>query len=471
MVAAIYGGFYIGLFAAFFSCTIVTFLWPLIADKPFIKDPADWTGLIVFLFNCAMMSGIAEAMIRANKRAKSAREQAEAAQEKAETANKAKSVFLASMSHELRTPLNAILGFSSIMLEEGQISDDQKMMLDMINKSGDHLLNLINDVLDMAKIEAGRTKIDYSNFDLVKMILDIKDLMRLRAEEKGLELIVDLSEQLQCFIKTDETKLRQIIINLVGNAVKFTKSGFVKISFNIKAADRPEAVFLIITVEDTGVGIDHCDQERIFNPFIQIGGQNEQKGSGLGLTITKKHAELLGGLISVESSPGKGSKFIVEIPISVISSPDIKPDANRGKIIGLMPEHPEYRILIVEDQIENRILLKRMLENIGFCVRVAENGEIGVDIFQKWRPQFIWMDIRMPVMDGLTATKLIRCAEGGKEVKIVALTASVFNEERSIIMEAGMDDFIRKPYKEKEIFDCIAHNLNLKFIYEKHQIN
>lgn len=460
-VSAVYGGFAAGLLATALSCLTAIFLWPLLVDKPFINTPADWLGMAIYVFNCMLISVVSEAMQRANTRAKKAQEQAEAS-------NKAKSVFLANMSHELRTPLNAILGFSSVMLNDADISDKRRKNLDIINRSGEHLLNLINDVLDMAKIESGRISVEITACDLGEMVRGITDLMRIRAEEKGLRLLVDQSSKFPRFVLADTAKLRQALINLISNAIKYTERGSVILRLNAQPIDARHPLLLIVEVEDSGVGIADSDLPRIFSAFVQVGKQTLHEGTGLGLAITRKFVELMGGRITVESVLGKGSTFRMEIPVERARAEDVSESAaNRRKVMALSPGQPEYRILIVEDQMENWLLLRQLMEDAGFRAEVAKNGAEGVEMFAAWRPHFIWMDIRMPVMDGLEAARRIRALDGGRDAKIVALTASVFKEERDNIMAAGMDDFIRKPYRPEEVFECLTRHLGASFIYEE----
>jgi signal transduction histidine kinase/CheY-like chemotaxis protein len=463
MIAAIYGGFPAGMLATGLACLIAAFLGPMLVGQPFIKDAADWLGMAVFVMTGTMISGVAEAMRRAQTRAKQA-------QEKAEAANKAKSVFLASMSHELRTPLNAILGFSSLMRSDPDLSEEQRKTLDIINRSGEHLLNLINDVLDMAKVEAGRLSVDNSVLDLGEMVRDLTDLLRMRAEEKGLQLTLDQSSEFPRFVRVDADKLRQVLINLVGNAIKFTKHGAVTLRLNTRPAESPERLWLVVVVEDTGVGIATNDRTRIFDPFVQVGKQNIQRGTGLGLAIVHTYLDLMGGKISVESTPDRGSVFRVELPVERVDESGMRAaEIGQGRIVGLEPGQPEYRLLIIEDQMENWLLLQRLLEGVGFEARVAENGAAGIELFQNWRPHLIWMDIRMPIMDGLEATRRIRALDGGREVKIVALTASVFKAERDHFLAAGLDDFVRKPYRLEEIFGCLARQLGVRFVHKEDQ--
>ncbi|MGZ4960097.1 MAG: MASE3 domain-containing protein [Methylomonas sp.] len=384
----------------------------------------------------------------------------------AEAANQAKSVFLANMSHELRTPLNAILGFSNIMRKDPQLPDGQRENLDIIHRSGEHLLTLINDVLEMAKIEAGRVQLEEAPFDLGGMVRDVTDMLQIRAGEKGLRLLIDQSSQFPRYIIGDEARLRQILINLVGNAVKFTSEGGITLRLGTKSN---KISHLLIEVEDSGPGILPEDQQRIFEPFVQLGDQRSNKGTGLGLSITRQFVRLMGGDICLKSVLGQGSVFTVELPLKEATQAERSMQqtvVEKGEVVGLMPGQPDYRILIVEDQLENQLLLSKLMANIGLQYRVAENGEKGVQLFQSWQPHLIWMDRRMPVMDGVEATRIIRRLPGGEAVKIVAVTASAFMEQRAELLKVGMDDFVRKPYRFNEIYDCLSKQLGVRFLYE-----
>ncbi len=382
----------------------------------------------------------------------------------AEAANRAKSVFLANMSHELRTPLNAILGFSNLMRKDALLRHEQREDLDIINRSGEHLLTLINDVLEMAKIEAGRVELEIAPIDLGSLVRDVTDMMHVRAQEKGLQLLVDQSSEFPRYIKGDAARLRQVMINLIGNAVKFTEQGGITLRLGVIANTTPH---LLIEVEDTGIGIKPEDQKKLFEPFVQLGESAMQKGTGLGLTITRQYVQLMGGTISFESTPGKGSIFQVELPLEKIEAHDVAMPESMPmrEVTSLAPGQPEYRILIVEDQLENQLLLTQLMKSVGFPVKVAENGARAVEIFQSWQPHLIWMDRRMPVMDGMEATRRIRKLPGGKSVKIVAVTASAFKEQREEMLDSGMDDFVRKPYRFSEIYECLTKQLGVKYVY------
>ena len=459
MVAAIYGGLFVGLLATVLACLTVTYMWPILVAQPFINHAADWLGMAVFTLTGSMISGVAEAMRRAQERAIKAKQQAEAA-------NQAKSVFLSTMSHELRTPLNAILGFSELMFCDPDLNEEQRVNIEIINRSGKNLLYLINDVLDMAKIEAGWAILKIESFDISDLVRDIGDMLSNHAEEKGLQLIFEQFTGSLQFIKGDKEKLRQVIVNLLGNAIKYTNHGSVTLRLRIQPSDA--AMLQMIEVEDTGVGISKVDQAHIFDPFVQVGRPSHHKGSGLGLSIVRSYVNLMGGDIVVESTPDIGSLFRVSLPIQRADKSDmISFEPAYGEVIRLEPGQPDYRILIVEDQLENQLLLKLLLKEAGFTVEVANNGKEGVELFQSFHPHFIWMDRNMPVMNGIEATQRIRTMAGGKAVKIAAITASAFVDQRDEILAAGMDDLVRKPYSPVELFNCMGRQLGVHFAREQ----
>jgi len=395
------------------------------------------------------------------------------ARDAAEAANKAKSVFLANMSHELRTPLNAILGFSTLLYREPGLNDSQREKLDIINRSGDHLLTLINDVLEMAKIEAGRIQVENAPFDLIAMVRGIVDLMRLRAQEKGLFLRLDQSTALPPYIRGDEARLRQVLINLVGNAVKFTQEGGISIRLRVK---RNTHSHLRIEVEDTGPGINAENQKRLFQPFQQLAEGEKQAGTGLGLVISRQYMSLMGGTISLESTPGKGTIFRIDLPVELATETEVSGQPvipAPGEVAGLATKHSgkAYRVLIAEDHYENRLLLSNLMTDLGLEVIEAENGEQCLKRFQESHPHLIWMDRLMPGMDGVEAAARIRQLPGGRDVKIVAVTASVFKEQQQEILAAGMDDIVCKPYRFNEIYNCLTRQLGLQYAYRPGSTN
>ncbi|MBF0565556.1 MAG: PocR ligand-binding domain-containing protein [Nitrospirae bacterium] len=414
------------------------------------------------------------------------------AKERAESANRAKSVFLANMSHELRTPLNAILGFCALMERDNCITFNLKEDLSVISRSGGHLLGLINDILDMSKVEAGHIHIEKHSFDLIDAISGIEQMIRLRAEGKDLQFIVEKTSGLPRYIKTDERKLRQILINLLTNAVKYTEKGGVVLRImqehdkqdkSIRESDIYErdihehdkqdsdvknvsSTRLIFDIEDTGIGIAPDDRERIFEPFVQLSSMKRViEGTGLGLAISRQFVHLMGGSISVNSEPGKGSTFRFDIPVEFSHMTDVTVLQNPRRVIKIFPGEPVYRIVVVEDIEFNRILLVRLLSSVGFEVRDAANGEDAINLAKTWKPHFIWMDVKMPVMDGIEATLRIRSFD--PTVTIIALTANVFDEDREKVLSAGCNDFIRKPFRESDIFSMMERHLGVKFLYEK----
>jgi signal transduction histidine kinase/CheY-like chemotaxis protein len=386
------------------------------------------------------------------------------ARDAAEAANKAKSVFLANMSHELRTPLSAILGFSGMMRRDPKLTGNQRENLDIINRSGEHLLNLINDVLEVAKIEAGHLQLEITAFDLAHLVREVTEMMQIRAQEKGLRLLLDPSSEFPRHITSDEARIRQILINLINNAVKFTEQGDVTVRLGVKNNAEHH---LLIEIEDTGPGIAPEDQTRLFDPFVQLGHADTRRGTGLGLTITRQFVQMMGGNIAVESTLGKGSLFRVELPVEPAHNADrLKPATRRqGDVVGLAPGQPAFRILIAEDQRENQLLLSRLMTGIGLEVKVADNGRQCLELFQDWRADLIWMDRQMPVMDGIEATQHLRRLPDGQRVKIVAVTAAAFKEQQQELLDAGMDDFVRKPYRFDEIYDCLARQLGIEYVY------
>lgn len=381
----------------------------------------------------------------------------------AEAASRAKSIFLANMSHELRTPLNAILGFSDILRRDAGLSESQKENLTIIHKSGDHLLNLINDVLDIAKIEAGRAVLEAAPFDAIAMLADVAGMLRIRAQEKGLHFQVEQSSRFPRYLVGDEAKLRQILINLISNAIKATEEGGVILRLKLKR--KKTGNHLLIEVEDTGVGIAAEDQAEIFEAFVQLGSPGKQLGTGLGLSIVRQFVELMGGNITLTSKVGQGSTFRAAIPVQLARPEDIRQaSVAYGEVTALAPGQPACRVLVVEDLLENRLLLVRLLESVGFDVRLAENGIEAVVQFTCWHPHFIWMDQRMPLMDGMETTRRIRALPGGEAAKIAAVTAFSLKNEDNELMAAGIDAIIHKPFRPEQVFGCMERLLGPIFI-------
>ncbi|MFQ5435356.1 MAG: ATP-binding protein, partial [Anaerolineae bacterium] len=388
-----------------------------------------------------------------------------AAKDAAEAANRAKSAFLANMSHELRTPLNAIMGFTQLMQRNLDIPTHLQENLRIVNHSGEHLLNLINDILEMSKIEAGQTSFSRTSFDLPVMLNHLDETFRIQAEAKGLRLILEMPENLPRFVTTDERKLRQVLANLLSNAVKFTQTGYVALRVALDKMERATAVLQFI-VEDTGPGISDEQMGDIFEPFVQTAtGRASQKGTGLGLPISRQFIRLMGSELEVTSQVGQGSIFRFTLQVSLAVQKAQPAAVDVGRVIGLAPNQPEYRILVVEDRYENRILMRRLLELVGFTVREAANGADAVEAHRLWDPHLIWMDMRMPVMNGYEAASQIRSTTKGQATTIIALTASAFEEDRAVVLSAGCDDFIRKPFREADIFEKMGKHLGVQYLY------
>ena len=380
-------------------------------------------------------------------------------------ANRAKSVFLANMSHEIRTPMNAILGFSQLMLRDQDLTPRQCQYLGTINRSGEHLLALINDILEMSKIEAGRTTLNPSTFDLTVLLKDLEMMFRVRTDEKKLSFSMEMIGEVPQYIVTDINKLRQVFINVLGNAVKFTDQGGIGLRLRAER-ERVGGPFLRVEIEDTGPGISPDDQEKLFQQFEQTKtGQQAGTGTGLGLAISREFVRLMGGSITVSSQVGRGSVFVIQLPLTDGEAQAVQAKEKPRQVLKLQPGQAACRVLIADDIEDNRQLLSQYLAPIGFEVRLAANGAEAVQEFDEWRPHLILMDFRMPVMDGHEAIRRIRAMEGGKSPKIIAVTASAMDENRLELLAIGADDFISKPFREAELFQKIHAHLGVEFVY------
>ncbi|HSZ54631.1 MAG TPA: PAS domain S-box protein [Tepidisphaeraceae bacterium] len=382
-------------------------------------------------------------------------------------ANRAKSVFLANMSHEIRTPMNAILGFSQLMLRDQDLTPRQFQYLGTINRSGEHLLALINDILEMSKIEAGRTALNPSTFDLPLLLKDLEMMFRVRTDEKKLSFSMEMIGQVPQYIVTDINKMRQVFINVLGNAVKFTEQGGVGLRVSVdregKTAGCP---CLRVEVEDTGPGISPDEQIKLFRHFEQTKtGQQAGTGTGLGLAISREFVRLMGGDITVSSQVGKGSIFVINLPLKEGDAQAVQVKDKARHVLKLQPGQATCRVLVADDIEENRQLLAQLLTPVGFEIRLATNGVEAVQQFEEWRPQLILMDFRMPVMDGHEAIRRIRSMAGGETPKIIAVTASAMDDNRQELMEIGADDFIGKPFREAELFQKIHLHLGVEYVY------
>ncbi|MGL5059313.1 MAG: response regulator, partial [Microcoleus sp.] len=431
------------------------------------------------------------------------------AKEAAEAADRAKGTFLATMSHELRTPLNAILGFAQLIKYDKSLSPSQQENLNTIARSGEHLLSLINDILDLSKIDSGRTLLIEKSFDFYHLLDSIEQMFQLQAASKNLILKFERSPEVPQYLRTDERKLRQILINSIGNALKFTTRGSVTVRVGIASnslqqtnlnsdvmpasqelCDKFPETSEITTepdsfnnelpitnyqlnfeIQDTGCGIPPEEIEDLFEPFVQSKtNRGFQEGTGLGLSISRAFARLMGGdLTLVRTVLDEGTTFAFDIQVTIAAEAEVEATIPQRRVIGLAGEQPIYRLLVVEDGWENRQLLVKLLQPLGFEVKEAVHGLEALEILDSWKPHLIWMDLRMPVMDGYEATQQIRAKLEGEAMAIIALTAHVFKEERGAILSAGFDDCVSKPFREAELFAAMSQHLGVRYIYEESQ--
>jgi len=351
-----------------------------------------------------------------------------AAKKAADSANLAKSAFLAGMSHELRTPLNGILGFAQILSRDSSITAQQRHGLDVIEQSGDHLLALINDLLDLAKVESGKTELYETDFNLPSLLSCVSEIINVRAKNKGIGFYSESADDLPDSVHGDERRLRQILLNLSGNAVKFTHQGSVTLKVSVKKNEHTDSPLICFKIEDTGIGISPKDIGSIFNPFEQVGDKKRQiRGTGLGLSISKKLVELMGGRLEVSSLMNVGTQFWFELPLPIIDY-HVTP-IMRQSIIGVQGEAP--KILIVDDNASSRDVLADLLAPLGFHIKLANDGHEGFEKALKWLPDVIITDLVMPKTDGYELIRQLRQSPILKEKAIIVVSANVHEANKS----------------------------------------
>jgi|WetSurMetagenome_2_1015567.scaffolds.fasta_scaffold10117_1 PAS domain S-box-containing protein len=448
--------------------------------------------------------------------------------EAAEAASRAKSLFLANMSHEIRTPLNAILGFSQLLQRDLALTREQKAYLDTINRSGEHLLTIINDILEMSKIEAGHIPVSLEEADFHALLQEVEAMFRVQAEEKGLHFEVNGNDRAPHYLRVDSRKIIQVLTNMLGNAVKFTREGEILVRVMSEETERrgdtgterggdretrgrgvspqdfspslPETspslpvaaspsrplssspplrvtpssegapVLVTIEVVDTGPGIAPEEIVTVFEPFEQTrSGRYQGRGTGLGMAISRQFARMMGGELTVTSEVGRGSTFCFSFPAVVAHSGRMgaRTSPRPVRVIGLKPDRPAPKVLVVDDNAANREVLCRLLETVGFQVRGTVDGREAAAISETWRPALVLMDRRMPGMDGLEATRAIKAGPGGEQIKVVIVTAGVFEEDEQESFQAGADGFIPKPFKEHEVLGVIGRLLDLDYVSEE----
>jgi signal transduction histidine kinase/DNA-binding response OmpR family regulator len=380
----------------------------------------------------------------------------------AQAANQAKSVFLANMSHELRTPLNSVIGFSRLMADSKNMLPEEKRNLAIIHRSGQHLLTLINDILELSKIEAGRAVLQTEVVKLDDMLQEVMDMVSMRAGQTGVELELD-SAGLPSDARVDGTKLRQVLLNLMSNAVKFTAQG--KVTLRVRGISRNGHCELAFAVIDNGPGISAEDLARIFEPFIQADGPGAKEGTGLGLTISREFVQLMGGALSVQSTPGAGATFQFTIAVQVADSLQAE---GEDEVAALEPQQRGRRILVADDNADGCALLESLLKPLGFEVAIVGDGAQALAMVDVWQPDLVFMDWRMPALDGLSATRQIRANAAGPQPRIVMLTASAFAEERQEALTAGADEFMRKPVEQDRLYAVLEQQLGLHFVRRHH---
>ncbi|MCK5122010.1 MAG: response regulator, partial [Methylococcales bacterium] len=391
------------------------------------------------------------------------------AKESAELSANAKTTFLANMSHEIRTPLTAILGYSSLLMKDPSILPKQYRDIETISHSGEHLLTLLNDILDLAKLESGSLTVTRTAFNVHALLTEMERMLWVRADEKKIRLSFDVADlPTDPYIETDEGKLRQILTNLLGNAIKFTDQGGEVAIFPKLYSQENAGYILSVEVQDTGKGIEKENLERIFDRFEQTTmGASASGGSGLGLTISRNLAQLMNGNLTATSTLGKGSIFRLELPVRHSGKVDSAAfDTTKKQIISAKSQFPSYRILIVDDLAINRNVIHRTIQPLGFELLEAIDGEDALKKFHSWQPDLVLMDMVMPNMSGLQASQQIRASEAGRKTPIIAISASVLPETKKEFLDIQYTDFVSKPFYPDKLLEVIGKHLHLNFSYE-----
>ena len=397
-------------------------------------------------------------------RRKQVEKELQEAKEAAERASRAKSTFLANVSHELRTPLTAILGYSHLIQRSKDLPESLKNKVDIISRSGDHLRELINDVLEVSRIEAGRLELHQAPFYLKQLLDELEAMFAIRVEEKGLELKVNSAASLPTEVIGDQAKLRQVLSNLLSNALKFTDRGQIELSIG-PSHKRPAD--LVFAVKDSGVGISPEDLPRLFQPFEQAMEGRSRGGTGLGLLISREYVRLMGGDLAATSTPGKGSCFFFTCPLEKNTQLLISEPANHRQVIGLAPGTQDKRILVVDDQISNREIICQLLEPVGFQTRQASNGQVALDTLATEQFDLVLMDLLMPVLDGYRATEQFKVTTAGERTPVIVISANVLEDEQHQIKAVKADAFLRKPIEVPELFETIGRILNVEYVYDQ----
>ena len=474
MLAALLFGGRSGLWAGA-ACVLITLGLALAETAGLIGPPlfaynvwvlwtlnAMYVAFFVFTLHVSMRA-LREAVARLEEHRRSLEdlvekrtEELRKARDAAEAANRAKSVFLANMSHEIRTPMNAVLGFAQLLLRDPSSNPGQRRHLATIVRAGDHLTSLIDGILQLAKVESGHDSLSIAAFDLWALADDIQALFQPRADDKQLQLAVERAAGVPRHIRGDQGKLRQVLSNLVGNALKFTARGGVTVRL------RAHQGRLHVQVEDTGPGIAPSELSRLFQKFEQTSaGRASKQGTGLGLAICRELVELMGGEISVESELGRGSVFRFTIPVTEVAAS--AENAAVMPALRLDMAEREYRVLVADDTEDNRVLLTALLSGVGFETRQCSTGAHAVQEFSRFRPDLILMDVRMPDLDGIEATRAIRRAPGGEHVRILCVSASAYDDDVQAALAAGADGFLRKPIRDAVLLEQVAGLLGLRY--------